>query len=281
MGSRPLRRVRRVTMTSLAPPSRLLGPSSEAVVWRAAMEDKLQALRDLMTSRLDSMDRASIVLADNVNRVPTLLDRETARLTGLFEEKTSHLRDTLKERDNQAHEDKATAATAVSVALNSLKELINSQNTANAIAIGKAEASVSHDLEALNTLISATKDGLNNEINNLKQRLDRGEGMSRGQKELRQEDHMAAGTIVGMVTGTVGVLALIVAVFTYAMPHAAPQVVPTAQPIAQNNPAVGVDTKRVDDLIAQQLDRNRDVTSRMDALSARLNSLTPPQPPAK
>lgn len=264
-------------MNSQSPQPGVHGPSSEAIVWRAAMEDKVLALRDLITTRLDAMDRAATVFAENLNRVPTLLDRETARLTALFEEKTNNIRASISGRDDQARQDKVTAASTVDLALASLKELIASQNASNALAIAKAESATANDLVSLNAIIGTTKDGLNSEINNLKQRLDRGEGMSRGQKELRQEDHMATGSIAAMITGIVGVLALVLALFTYAMPHIATQVIPTAQ----INPTVGADTKRVDDLVAQRGDRERDFTARMDALSARLNALTSSSAPSR
>jgi hypothetical protein len=262
-------RISGVTVSGPPSPSGQPWPTAEVMAWRASMEDKLVGLRDLLVMRIEAMDKASEVLAGNVNRVPTLLDREVARLQALFDEKTGNIRTAIRERDDQARQDKVTAAAAVELALASLKELISSQNTSNALAIAKAESATAHDLEALNAIISTTKDGLNSEINNLKQRLDRGEGVSRGQKELRQEDHMTAGTVVGITSGVVGIVALVLALLAYSMPH-------TVVPI---NPTVGVDSKRVDDLIAQSVDRNRDMVARMDALSARLNALPPPKPP--
>lgn len=53
--------------------------------------------------------------------------------------------------------------------------------------------------------------------------------------------------------------------------HPTPAVPPVGPAVAAN-PTVGADTKRVDDLIAQSLERNRDLIARMDALSARINA---------
>jgi hypothetical protein len=47
----------------------------------------------------------------------------------------------------------------------------------------------------------------------------------------------------------------------------------------QSNPTLpieGVDTKRVNDLIAQQFEQNRNMNSRLDALSARITAIKPP-----
>lgn len=224
------------------------------------MEDKLQSLRDLIISRIESMDKAALVLADNVNRVPTLLDRETARLLALFEERTGNIRHLLVDRDDQAKQDKATAAAAVETALTSLRELLFLQNSATTAAIAKSESATSNDLESLSKVITSTKDGISNDINNLKQRLDRSEGAYTGQRELRKDDHMTVGSIVGVVGGIVGIIALIIAGISI-YPHMQP------------NPTIGADTKRVDDLISQSIDRNHDMTARIDAMSARMNAL--------
>lgn len=232
----------------------------------AVFDERLQsldavhkALNAAITTRLDAMDKAADVLSENVNRVPTLLDREAARLQALFNESTSHVRELISNRDDQAKQDKASAEGAADKALTSLKELIFLQNSSNAAAIAKSESGTADRLESLDKIISSTKDGITTELTNIKQRIDRNEGASNGQKELRREDHMNVGSIVGIIGGIVGLLALIIAgIGVY--PHAVPSVSPT----------VGADTKRVDDLI-----------SRLDALSARMNSIQSlkPSPP--
>lgn len=244
--------------TSGPPPS--AWSPAEILAWRSNMEDRLQSLRDLIITRIEAMDKAAVILSDNVNRVPTLLDRETGRLVALFEERTNNIRHMISARDDQAKQDKATAAIAVDTALTSLKELIFLRDGATSAAITKSESATANDLESLSKIIGSTKDGIANDIMNLKQRMDRSEGSYTGQRELRKDDHMTVGSIVGVVGGIVGLLALIIAGLGL-YPHMTPF-----------NP-VGADTKRVDDLIAQSVDRNRDVTARLDAMSARMNSL--------
>lgn len=59
------------------------------------------ALRELIETRLDSMDKASVVLSDNVNRVPTLLDREILRVSQLNDEKFNTIRQRLDEMEQR------------------------------------------------------------------------------------------------------------------------------------------------------------------------------------
>jgi hypothetical protein len=220
-------------------------PLPEVIAWRQSIEERLKSLRELIDARIGAMDKATELLADDLHRVPTILDREIATLERLFDEKTKSLQIKLKERDDQAQQDKATAAAAVKIALDNLRELIALQNSSNAAAIAKSELSTASDLIALDKIINATKDGLSAEINNVKQRLDRGEGAVHGQKELRQEDHLATGSIVGITGAVVALLALVIAAISYVAPH------------------------------------DNGMTNRLDALSARLNSLQAPAAPNK
>lgn len=138
----------------------------------------------------------------------------------------------------------------------SLKELIDQQIEASSAAIAKSETSVSKDIEALEKGIFNAKEGFASEIRNLSSRMDRMDGARNGAQ-------ITIGNILGIVGGGAAVLAIVVSIWTHT-----------------GSPTVGADTKRVDDLIAQSLERNRDLNTRLDALSARLNMLSPSALPA-
>jgi len=168
---------------------------------------ELELLEKVITTRLNAMDRASEVLAENVNRVPTLLDRELLRLTQLFEEKALRLTEALDEKlvpikerfdsiqkqfdERDVRADKVetaqkemsiaraqNAATAVAVALQNIKDQAAQQNTANSDAISKRESSVSDQLKGIQALLASTNTALNDKISVINGRLDRGEGGS-------------------------------------------------------------------------------------------------------
>jgi hypothetical protein len=143
-------------------------------------------------------------------------------------------------------------------------------------AVLKAEAAAEKRFESVNefravlssqsaTLIPRTEaegrfSAMNEKIDDIKTRLDKGEGGSAGIKVAREETHMTVGTIVGVVGGITGVLLLLSTILISTWNH--PALTPT-----------GIDSKRVDDLIAQSLERNRDLNARLDALSSRINGL--------
>ena len=57
----------------------------------AGLEAKINGLVAQFKTRLDDMDKASILVSDNLNRFPTLLDREAGRLSVLFDEKLTRV----------------------------------------------------------------------------------------------------------------------------------------------------------------------------------------------
>jgi hypothetical protein len=257
-------------MPMAAPISNIPVPDPSTLTTKQ-IRHELKALRDLLETRLIAMDKASVVLAENVNRVPTLLDREISRIAQLQEEKFASVRSQFTEkfvgittqfheRDIRTDSDKGAASTAINAALSALKEMITLQNTANAAAIAKSEASTTKELESLNRIIASTKDGLSSDIRNLASRLDRGEASDLGAHQTKTDTHMTTGSVMAVVGGVVGVLGL---VFAIGLGGARlPGTAPSPSPI-------GIDSKRIDDLV-----------NRIDALSRRIDVVPPAPAPA-
>lgn len=226
-------------------------------------------LYERLATRLDAMDKASELLSENVNRVPTLLDRVAAQMKELFFQKFDGVKEQLIERGERNKDASASARQATTDALTYLKELSSTLQTTNKIAIDKSEAGFKDQLKALDSQLGQTKETLSTLLNDVKDRISRLETASSTVRETKADAHMTVGSIMGIVGGCLAGLSFIVTLGLgiWAVSHSS---TPTQPPIV--NPTIGADTKRVDDLISQQLDRNRDITARLDALSARLNS---------
>lgn len=149
--------------------------------------DRLASLHLILATRLDAMDKAAILLAESVNRVPTLLDREIGRLQSLAEEKVLGIEKQFRERDiraaaaETAQKESASAAsiaaqTAVNAALQAQKEAAAAQNESNAAAITKSEASAIKQMDGILALLASNNNALNDKITVINGRLDRGEG---------------------------------------------------------------------------------------------------------
>ena len=69
----------------------------------------VQALRDIIETRLDAMDKALVLNAENINHVPTLLDREVKAIKELYGQKFDDVQVRFVERDLRA-KDRAEAS---------------------------------------------------------------------------------------------------------------------------------------------------------------------------
>lgn len=155
--------------------------------------------------RLDSMDKASVVLAENVNRVPTLLDRQIAQIKELLIEKFASVKEL-------AAAMQITSGTAISAAFAAADKQATAQQLANADSIRKSDQNFTERLKSQETLLTSTKETLSTQIGELKARLDRGEGATAGGSNARTENRLDLGSIMAMIAVAISALALVAAV---------------------------------------------------------------------
>lgn len=243
---------------------------------RIELKDAIKAQGELLVTggvarhekailRIDALTDAQHVFTDNLSRVPTQLDREASRLTELFEEKLRAVNIRIDTFHDYASAMRENAKEALSSALASADKIASNQRDTFEQQISKSETSFTKEIDGLKVLINATKDAITADVSNITGRLDRGEGGYQGAR-IAVGDRQASTTVntqvVGQIIAFFVVVLMIIGVF-----------VALHQP--SGNPTVGADTKRVDDLILQNNEQNRQMGQRMDALSARLNQLTP------
>jgi len=181
---------------------------------RADYRDKIAALQEILSTRLDAMDKASIILAENVNRVPTLLDREVLRVVDMLKrseeltnEKFAGVAQQFKERDTRSDQDKAVSSTAISAALSALKELIALQNT-----------NTTKQVDSILALLASTNNALNDKVAVINGRLDRGEGGSKaGAANLATAISIGA-VVVSIIIGGFSIMSRTSPVVEYPVP---------------------------------------------------------------
>jgi hypothetical protein len=136
----------------------------------------------------------------------------------------------------------------VNAALAAQKEAAAQQNTSNSAAITKSEAATADQIRNIQTVLAGSTKAIDDKIAVINGRLDRGEGAGSGRAS-NQATMLAVGAVVvSMVIGGLGL-------FLRSTPTP-----PT--------PTIGIDSKRVDDLVA-----------RLDSQSRRLDTVTPTLPP--
>jgi hypothetical protein len=141
-----------------------------------------EGLRELLVQRIDDIDRANVILAENVNRVPTQLQVAIAALTELQEVKFAAVRaqadgtaravnDRFELLDKQTVREKAAADLALAAAFDAQKEAAAATNNANAEAIRKSELATAETIKTNAEAQRAGQQSLSDKIDDLKDRL--------------------------------------------------------------------------------------------------------------
>jgi len=219
---------------SVIDPSRL----TTQMVWR-----EVESLKELLITRLDAIEKATIVAHEDLVRVPTEVQKQVAGLRELHDEKfivnaeriaslaavlekyetefikVAKLEESLTDFKEVVTENKKDSKEAVSAALLAAKELVANQNASNATAAGKNEANVTKQIDGLTTLIQTLSNGLEGKISDVKDRLTRIEGVGIGAAS-NNLAKQASGSYAFMIAGfVVAVLGLISGVMIVIFKH--------------------------------------------------------------
>jgi hypothetical protein len=165
---------------------------------------ELAALREILTARLDGMDKATQLLDETVNRTPTEIQIQIMHLKELLEarfeagERLSLTRlDGIErqfaERDVRAVQAADASGTALSAALE-----------ATAKSAEKTEQAFTKQI-----------DGIGARLTELKERIDRGEGSTAGASDFRAERRLDIGTILQAIAILATMAGLIIVAFRH------------------------------------------------------------------
>ena len=131
---------------------------------------------------------------------------------GLSAEKFGGVQKQFTERDVRTDLLATGTKIAVDAALQAAKEAVGEQNKSSALAIAKSETSTTKQIDQLQTLIQTNNDAINDKINDLKARLDRGEGGKTGVAADRTERHMDGTFALAVIMAVTGVVSIVAAV---------------------------------------------------------------------
>src|SRR6202795_1866601 len=164
----------------------------------ANQKELVEATVGPIISRLDAMDRS--------------IDSKIKHLRELHDEKFVSIQKQFTERDVRTDLLATGTKIAVDAALQAAKEAVGEQNKSSALAIAKSETSTTKQIDQLQTLIQTNNDAINDKINDLKARLDRGEGGKTGVAADRTERHMDGTFALAVIMAVTGVVSIVVAV---------------------------------------------------------------------
>jgi predicted nuclease with TOPRIM domain len=146
----------------------------------AAQRDYIDSQFDVVRERLRGIDKATEVLNQTVTKVPTDLQKASDRITELASVKFESIDKQLVALSERTVEQKADVKAAVDAALQAAKEAVGQQTEASERSITKSEVPTTKQIDSLGVLLVNNTSSIDDKMQDLKSRLDRLEGNSRG-----------------------------------------------------------------------------------------------------
>jgi hypothetical protein len=207
-------------------------------------------LREVIEARLNGMDIATRLLAEQVGRTPNDIDKQVKHLTDLFGERMEGLKaETLSlgrgiqlqfdERDIRSRAAEDAAKVAVNAALQAQKEAAAAQNESNAAAITKSEGATVKQIDGIHALLGSNTMAINDKIAGIISRLDRGEAVTAANSLARQDRRLDGGSNIAILGVGLMVITAVVGLIGFVMLHSsvAPAPVIIQAPPATSTPA--------------------------------------------
>ena len=175
----------------------------------AALAREIANLREIIEARLDAMDHATDLRINQINHTPGEIKEQIEHLEQLQNQKFDGIALQFLERDVRTEQASKAAKEALDAALLSAKELVTAQNESNTAAAIKTETSFTKQIDQTATLISTLEKAIDSRINELKERLDRGEGTASGMQSGHDESRANWGLVIAAAVGAASLAATV------------------------------------------------------------------------
>lgn len=166
---------------------------------------EIAALKEVVFTRLDGMDKALNLVNDVALRVPSAVDSAISHLRDLHEEKFKSIALQFSERDTRSEQGSRDSKVAVDAALQAAKEAFVEQNKSSALAIAKSESATMKQIDQLGAMIQTTYSGTNDKIDDIKSRLTLIEGKGFGVVATNLGHQTSSSFVVALVVAGVAV----------------------------------------------------------------------------
>ena len=176
----------------------------------ALINSELSTVSSGLMSRLDAADRERSYLQRQIEAAPTEASRRIDTLRLLHEEKFNSIQVQFVERDTRTEQTSRDSKVAVDAALQAAKEAVGEQNKSSALAIAKSEASTTKQIDQQGLLITSSTQGLDDKIDDIKDRLTRIEGNTVGTKATHDDNRGMIAIIVAILSVILNIVAFII-----------------------------------------------------------------------
>jgi len=173
-------------------------------------DKQVNALRELLAARIDGMDEATKLLAVNVREVPTDIDKAAKALREILQGEIKNVSDVAIEKFLAIDGTFSSNALALTAALAAQKEAAAEQNKSNTLAITKSEVATKEKIDSNAQQTATSLQSLAARLDDLKERVDRGEGSTSGEKDRRTEQRLDVGQVIAVIAVIVTIVAAVI-----------------------------------------------------------------------
>lgn len=177
---------------------------------REIVEGKVEGNQSVFEARLAGMDKAIELLQRSTDRIPGHIKGEVEKLEALHGEKFqsverrteiqfASIATQFQERDKRTEQLSLADKTAIAAALQAQKEAAGAQNESNAAANAKMEANFAKLIEQGQSLLMEVRRNTEAQINDLKSRLDKGEGRTVATRDIHTDNRGMIALIVAVI----------------------------------------------------------------------------------
>jgi hypothetical protein len=202
-GSRPVPDPTELTAAAVQQATETMRRELAAAV--AVLNAQITGNQQVFETRLDGMDTAITLVREAADKLPHRMDEKVSHLQELTDVKFSGIAVQFVERDVRTEQTARDAKTAVDAALQAQKESAGKQADSFAEATRKSEDQFTKQIDQQGELIRTATKGLEDKINDLKDRFNRGEGVSVGQTTTRIEHQATARDSSSLAFALIGV----------------------------------------------------------------------------
>ena len=190
---------------------------------QALLHSEMEGLSGRLGARITSVDHGLDRLRLIIDREPELTNQLVNNLKSIHEEKLSSIQVQFIERDVRTEQTSRDSKVAVDAALQAAKEAVEKQNASSALAIAKSESATTKQIDtqgilittattSLNERIDAASATMNSKIDDLKDRLNRMEGMGVGTRTTHDDTR-------GIIAVSVAVLSVLFNIVIWLTAH--------------------------------------------------------------
>jgi hypothetical protein len=185
----------------------------------AAERDYVNGQLDVLRQRLNGIDRATELLNETVNRVPTALSEGLKHSQEVMDERFQSIDKQFAERDTRSERESRDNKVAVDAAFAAQKEAASEQNKSNTLAISKSETSTAETINKLAELVRTQIAGMSDKIDDLKERVGRIESIKQGGSEATQDRRANLGQTTTLIGTIVAIIIVGLAILSYSTAH--------------------------------------------------------------